>query len=67
MTKRDISDALLLDLIDTDDVRHKDESRLWIAKHYTERGDNLLCAAVVLETTVVIKTVMHHFSWELEG
>jgi NAD(P)-dependent dehydrogenase (short-subunit alcohol dehydrogenase family) len=42
---------------------HKDETRIWIAKHYGDRADNLLCVAAMLETTLVIKTVMHHFSW----
>jgi hypothetical protein len=35
----------------------------WIAKNYVDRADNLLCVAAVLETTLVIKTVMHHFAW----
>lgn len=54
---------MLLDLIETGDVREKDATHLWIAKQYPERSDNLLCAAAVLEATVVVKTVMHHFSW----
>lgn len=65
MSQRGITDELLLDLIDSGEVKHKDEVRLWIAKHYAERSDNLLCAAVVLENVVVVKTVMHHFDWEL--
>jgi Domain of unknown function (DUF4258) len=66
MAEREVSEALLLDLIETGDVRHKDETRLWIAKQYPERADNLLCVAVVLETSVVIKTLMHHFTWDLQ-
>jgi hypothetical protein len=34
----------------------------WLYKHFADRDDNLLCAAVVLETALVVKTVMHH--WE---
>jgi hypothetical protein len=64
MAERAIDGAILLDLIETGDVRHKDETRLWIAKHYPERADNLLCVAAVLETTVVVKTLMHHFTWD---
>jgi Domain of unknown function (DUF4258) len=64
MVERGVDEAILLDLIETGDVRHKDETRLWIAKHYPERADNLLCVAAVLETTVVVKTLMHHFTWE---
>ncbi len=54
----------LLDILETGEVRHKDETHLWIAKHYPDRADNSLCAVVVLEAAVVVKTVMHHFSWE---
>jgi len=64
MIDRGISDAVLLDMVDTGDVRYRDETRVWIAKHFADRNDNLLCAAVVLETVLVVKTVMHHFSWE---
>jgi len=64
MAQRGIDDALLLDLVETGDIRFKDESRLWIAKHYPQRADNLVCAAAVLESALVIKTVMHHFTWE---
>ncbi len=64
MAMRDISEVLLLDLPETGEVRHKDETHLWIAKHYPERADNSLCAVVVLEKAVVVKTVMHHSSWE---
>ncbi len=63
MAVRAISEALLCDLVETGEVRHKDESRIWIAKHYADRADNLLCVAVALESALVIKTVMHHFSW----
>ena len=64
MAARAIDEALLLDIIETGETRYKDKTRLWIAKHYGDRADNLLCLAAVLETTLVIKTVMHHFSWE---
>lgn len=63
MKERDVDDALLLDLIETGTVRNKDDARLWIAKHYADRNDNLLCVAVVLEKTLVVKTLMHHFTW----
>ena len=64
MIDRGISDAELLDMIDTGDVRYRDQTRVWIAKRFADRDDNLLCVAVVLETALVVKTVMHHFSWE---
>jgi hypothetical protein len=64
MSARNVTDALLLDLIETGDLRCKDVHRLWIAKRYPDRNDNLICVAVVLETVLLVKTVMHHFSWE---
>jgi Domain of unknown function (DUF4258) len=62
MATRAISEALLRDVIETGEVRYKGETRIWIAKYYGDRADNLLCVAAVLETALVIKTVMHHFS-----
>lgn len=64
MAARAISETLLQDLIETGDVRYKDETRIWITKQYEDRVDNMLCVAAVLETVLVVKTVMHHFSWE---
>lgn len=64
MAERSITEALLLDVIETGEVRYKDATRLWLAKHYTERDDNLLCAVAVLEAALVIKTIMHRFTWE---
>lgn len=61
MRERFIDDAMLLDLIETGETRYKDAIRLWIFKDYTDRDDNLICAAVVLETTLIVKTIMHHF------
>ena len=67
MAQRGISETLLLDLVETGEIRYKDETHLWIARHYPDRRDNLLCAAAVLEEVLVVKTVMHHFSWESES
>lgn len=64
MLERNMDAALLLDLLETGTVKHKDAMRLWVFKAYAERNDNLLCAAVVLETELVVKTVMHHFEAE---
>jgi hypothetical protein len=66
MIERGIEAALLLDLIETGEARFKDDVRLWIAKAYDDRNDNLVCAAVVLERSLVVKTVMHHFTWSPE-
>lgn len=64
MAARAISEALLLEVIETGELRHQDETRVWIARRYDDRSDNLLCVAAALESVLVIKTVMHHFSWE---
>jgi hypothetical protein len=62
MVERDISEAMLLEVIDSGDTRYKDATHLWAFKEFPERHDNLLCAVLVLEDQVVVKTVMHHFS-----
>jgi len=46
-------------------VKYRDDSHVWIYKAYAGRNDNLLCAAVVLESVLVVKTVMHHFEVEV--
>lgn len=62
MNERDISEAMLLEVIDSGETRYKDASHLWAFKEFPERHDNLLCAVLVLEDCVVVKTVMHHFT-----
>ena len=64
MEKRDISLELLLDLIETGDIRYKSESDLWIYRQYPERVDNMVCTAVVVGQAVIVKTVM--VDWILE-
>ena len=62
MIERRISDALLLDFIESGETRYKDDTRLWIYKAYADRSDNLLCAAAALTArAVIVKTVMHRF------
>jgi len=56
--------AELLAVVDTGDTRYKDETHLWAFKHLDDRADNLVCAVLVLEDAVVVKTVMHHFTPE---
>ncbi len=62
MVERDISEVMLLDVIDSGDTLYKDSTHLWAFKEFPARHDNLLCAVVVLEDAVVVKTVLHHFS-----
>ncbi|MFM9913471.1 MAG: DUF4258 domain-containing protein [Methylophilaceae bacterium] len=66
MGERQLTEAVLLDLIESGELRYKDTSHLWIFKAYPERNDNLICVAVVLEKMLVVKTVMHHFVLEGE-
>jgi hypothetical protein len=61
MAERGISEAMLLEVIDTGGTRYADATHLWAFKAFPARDDNLLCAVLVLESAVVIKTVMHHF------
>ena len=62
LLERSIPEMLLLEVIDTGDTRYKDETHLWAFKSFPERDDNLLCAVLVLEDRLIVKTVMHHFT-----
>ncbi|PAU82455.1 DUF4258 domain-containing protein [Halovibrio salipaludis] len=65
MTERHISIEEICHLLETGTIRLKDDHRFWAATTFQGRSDNLICVAAVFEPpTVVIKTVMHHFSWE---
>ncbi|WP_082021272.1 DUF4258 domain-containing protein [Chromohalobacter japonicus] len=64
MAQRGMTEGVLGELLETGQMRYKDDTRLWIAKAMEGRNDNLVCAAVVLEDRLVVKTVMHHFQWE---
>lgn len=61
MVERGISEPLLLDVIDSGETRYRDATHLWVFKDFSERSDNLLCAVLVLEDQLIVKTVMHHF------
>lgn len=63
MVERQIDDATLLDLIESGEVRYKDEEHLWIYKAYKNRQDNMICAAAIERNNLIIKTVM--INWEL--
>ena len=63
MVEREISADLLLQVIETGQIRHSDVDRLWVWLRVPQRNDNLLCAVLVMEDAVIVKTVMHH--WEL--
>ena len=61
MAERMVSDVMLLEVIDHGETRYRDSTHLWAFKEFPERNDNLLCAVVVLDDAVIVKTVMHHF------
>jgi len=65
MAQRGISMDQLLVVVDTGDTRFKDETHLWAYKNLPDRTDNLVCAVLVLEDVVVVKTVMHEFVLEI--
>ena len=64
LVQRAIPEALLLDLIETGTVKHKDARHVWIFKAYVDRQDNLLCVAAIIADALIIKTIMHHFQPE---
>jgi len=61
--ERGISRELLLEIVDTGSTRYSDPRHLWAWLEVAGRTDNLLCVVLVLEDSVVVKTVMHY--WEL--
>ena len=62
MVERDISHVMLVAVIDEGETRYRDATHLWAFREFPERHDNLLCAVLILEDAVIVKTVMHHFS-----
>ncbi|MBS0212332.1 MAG: DUF4258 domain-containing protein [Proteobacteria bacterium] len=65
MAERNISESLLLDIIETGTLKYKNAEHLWAYKAYADRADNDLCAAIELNAAaLVVKTVMFHFAPE---
>lgn len=62
MVERNMNAALVLEIIDTGTLKEAGGSHYWLYKHLTDRTDNLLCVAAVIDNAVVVKTIMHH--WE---
>ncbi len=56
-----MSETELLEVIDTGETLYRDAARLWAFKALAQRDDNLVCAVLVLDSAVVVKTVMHRF------
>jgi hypothetical protein len=55
--------ALLLQVFDEGSTRYSDSNHLPAWPDVLGRVDNLVCAVLVLDAVVVVKTVMHH--WEI--
>ena len=51
---------LLLRVIDEGAIRYKDATHLWAWLDVPGRNDNLMCAVLVLDDALIVKTVMHH-------
>ncbi len=62
MFERAVTDALLLRVIDEGSLRYRDDNHLWAWLNVSGRTDNLLCAVLVLEQALIVKTVLHR--WE---
>jgi hypothetical protein len=62
MSERRMSDEMLLEIIDHGETHYRDDTHLWAFMRFPERDDNLLCAVLILEDALIVKTVMHHFS-----
>lgn len=55
MVQRGITERDLSELLETGEMRYKDETRLWIAKDKEGRDDNLVCAAVTLGESLIVR------------
>lgn len=62
--ERKVSDEYIVDIIEYGKIKIKDKKRLWLYHSFTNRDDNFLCLAVVMEDVLVVKTVM--INWELK-
>ncbi|QBQ56227.1 DUF4258 domain-containing protein [Nitrosococcus wardiae] len=63
MAKRGVVLDSVLDLIETGEIKPQEGAHAWIFKGYPERTDNLICAAVIVEQAVIVKTIM--VNWTL--
>jgi hypothetical protein len=65
MAERDVDELVLLEVVDTGNLRRIDQDHLFLYKRLSGRRDNLVCAAAVEESQLVIKTVM--VNWVFRG
>ncbi len=64
MQRRHVDDATLEQVIEEGNIKHKSAVDMWLFKHIDGRSDNLICAAVIEQDAIIVKTVM--INWELE-
>ena len=58
MAKRQVTLAEVKTLIEQGILSEKGDGQEWISHHFQGRGDNLVCAAVLVADAVIIKTVI---------
>ena len=58
MAKRKVTLAEIKHLIEAGQYPAKETSHGWIFHYFESRQDNLVCAAVATEQTIIVKTVM---------
>ena len=61
MVERKVTIEQVVEIVDTGETKFADLTHLWAFKALANRDDNLICAVLVLEDKVVVKTIMHHF------
>lgn len=64
MLRRGVDIGRVERVIEEGEIKRRDAMNLWVFKHIEDRADNLICAAVVEQSAVVVKTVM--INWKLE-
>ena len=58
MAKRNVTLDEVKTLIEEGAYQTQAQSHGWIFRHFASRADNLVCAAVVNDQTIIVKTVM---------
>lgn len=64
MVRRCVDVSTLATLLEEGEIKHRDATNLWVFLHIEGRADNLICAALVEQSAIVVKTVM--VRWTLE-
>lgn len=54
MKERDISKELVLEILDSGQVKQKEEDKYWVYKNIHARTDNLICLAIKIEKSDLI-------------